>query len=57
MPSLTEGVGNEEDGAGDEDEVLGVGGGAGGGNGLLDGVEGGAVDAHLMGGGGEVGHG
>ncbi len=55
--SLGQGVGDEEDGAGDEDEVLGVGGGAGGGDGLLDGVEGGAVDAHLMGGGGEVGHG
>jgi hypothetical protein len=55
--SLGQGVGDEEDGAGDEDEVLGVGGGAGGGDGLLDGVERGSVDAHLMGGGSEVGHG
>ncbi len=55
--SLGQGVGDEEDGASDEDEVLGVGGGAGGGDGLLDGVEGGAVDAHLMGSGSEVGHG
>lgn len=55
--ALTEGVGDEEDGAGDEDEVVGVGGGAGGGDGLLDVVEGGAVDAEFTGGGHEVGHG
>jgi hypothetical protein len=54
---LGQGVGDEEDGTGDEDEVLGGGGGAGGGDGLLDGVESRTVDAHLMGGGGEVGHG
>jgi hypothetical protein len=55
--SLGQGVGDEEDGAGDEDKVLGVGGGAGGGDGLLDSVESRAVDAHLMSGGGEVSHG
>lgn len=53
---LGQGVGDEEDGACDEDEVLGVGGGAGGGDGLLDVFEGGAFDAEFMGGGDEVGH-
>ena len=54
--SLGQGVGDEEDGAGDEDEVLGIGGGAGGGDGLLDGVEGGAVGALLSGGCGKLSH-
>ena len=31
-------IGDEENGTSDEDEVLGGSGGAGGGNGLLDGV-------------------
>lgn len=55
--ALGQGVGDEEDGTGDEDEVMRVGVGAGSGDGVLDIVEGRAFDAHLTGSGGEVGHG
>ena len=54
---LRQGVGDKEDGSGDEDQIVGVGGIAGGGDGGLDVLEGTAFDAHLSGGGGEVGHG
>ena len=54
---LGQGVGNEEDGASDEDEVVFASGGAGSGDGLLDVLEGRAFDAYLPGSGHEVGHG
>ena len=54
---LGEGVGDEEYGARDEDEVLRVGGGAGSSDGLLDVVKSETFNAHLMGCGDEVGDG
>lgn len=54
---LGQGVGDEEDGAGDEDEVILATSGTGGGDGLLDVLEGRAFHAYLPGGGHEVGHG
>jgi hypothetical protein len=54
---LSQGVGDEEDGASDEDEVVLGSGGAGGSDGVLDVLEGRAFHAELAGGSHKVGHG